>query len=190
MMGEKTKVFAVGLTVALFLSVGTHGVAAAAFALVAEYLDDGLRNTRRVGAATGLITLGSIVESENGAESRSLSTGRRAEGYRLLLLNLQVATSDQELRTVMVASARIGDGKSITAANLAAVMAESGQRVILVDADLHRRERLRRSGTGDRGSRAGHPDANLGPARAGSSVARADTARASGSRGYGHEGGW
>jgi capsular exopolysaccharide synthesis family protein len=41
-------------------------------------------------------------------------------------------------RTVVVTSARDGEGKSTVVANLAASFAESGQRVLIVDCDFHR----------------------------------------------------
>jgi len=42
------------------------------------------------------------------------------------------------VRTLLVTSSSPGEGKSTTAANLAVVMAQTGQRVILVDTDLRR----------------------------------------------------
>lgn len=41
-------------------------------------------------------------------------------------------------RALLIASPVVGEGKSSTAANPAIVLAESGRRVILVDADMHR----------------------------------------------------
>ena len=59
-----------------------------------------------------------------------------AEAYRTLRANLQLASADHPLRTLVVTSAAPGEDKSITLANLAVAMAQGGQRVILVDADL------------------------------------------------------
>jgi capsular exopolysaccharide synthesis family protein len=50
----------------------------------------------------------------------------------------------------MITSAAMDEGKSVTAANLAAVLAESGQRVILVDGDLHRPSQGTRFGVQNR----------------------------------------
>lgn len=123
-------------TIALAALAGL--LAATALAALAHYLDDGLRGAERVTNATGLPILGSIPRSDRGRNPSDIAARRRAEGYRLLLLNLQVATSDQQLRTLMIASGGIAEGKSVTAQNLALALADSGQRVILVDADLHR----------------------------------------------------
>ncbi len=125
-------------TVALALLAGL--AIAGGFAAAAEYLDDGLRDRRRVAAATGVATLGTI---PRGDARDSLAARRRLESYRLLLSNLLVATSDGQFRTLMVTSPGVGEGKSTTAANLALVLAEAGRRVVLVDGDLHRPTQMR-----------------------------------------------
>jgi capsular exopolysaccharide synthesis family protein len=60
-----------------------------------------------------------------------------AESYRVLRTNLQFASVDRPLKLVQVSSPNVGEGKSMTAANLAIAIAQLGQTVILVDADLH-----------------------------------------------------
>jgi capsular exopolysaccharide synthesis family protein len=61
-----------------------------------------------------------------------------SEAYRTLRTNLDFVSLDQALKTLIVTSARVGEGKSSTLANLAVVSAQAGRRVILVDADLRR----------------------------------------------------
>jgi capsular exopolysaccharide synthesis family protein len=61
-----------------------------------------------------------------------------SEAYRTLRTNLDFANLDQTLKTLVVTSAGVGEGKSTTLANLAVVSAEAGRKVILVDADLRR----------------------------------------------------
>jgi capsular exopolysaccharide synthesis family protein len=61
-----------------------------------------------------------------------------AEAYRSLAANLQFAYADRQLQTIGVTSAAEGEGKSTTVANLAIALAQSGRRVIVVDADLRR----------------------------------------------------
>jgi protein-tyrosine kinase len=61
-----------------------------------------------------------------------------SEAYRALRTNLDFASLDQTLKTLVVTSAGVGEGKSTTLANLAVVSAQAGRRVILVDADLRR----------------------------------------------------
>jgi capsular exopolysaccharide synthesis family protein len=61
-----------------------------------------------------------------------------SEAYRTLRTNLDFASLDQALKTLVVTSAGVGEGKSTTLANLAVVSAQAGRTVILVDADLRR----------------------------------------------------
>jgi len=66
------------------------------------------------------------------------SHNARCEAYRQLRTNLQFVEVDQTRRVIAVTSPISGEGKSTTALNLAAVLAESGFRVCLVEADLRR----------------------------------------------------
>ncbi|OQY94888.1 MAG: capsular biosynthesis protein [Chloroflexi bacterium UTCFX4] len=61
-----------------------------------------------------------------------------AEAYRALRTNLEFSNLDKSLRALLVTSAGAEEGKSTTLANLAVTIAQSGKRVILVDADLRR----------------------------------------------------
>ncbi len=61
-----------------------------------------------------------------------------SEAYRTLRTNLDFAGLDRALRTLVVTSAGVGEGKSTTLANLAVVSAQAGRKITLVDADLRR----------------------------------------------------
>src|SRR6476659_9466789 len=61
-----------------------------------------------------------------------------AEAYRTLRTNIQFSSLDKPLHTLLATSTAPDEGKSTTLANLAVIMAQSEQRVILVDCDLRR----------------------------------------------------
>ena len=64
--------------------------------------------------------------------------GARAEGIRRVRANLQFVDVDDGVRSMVISSSVPGEGKTTVAINLAVSLAESGQKVILVDADLRR----------------------------------------------------
>jgi len=61
-----------------------------------------------------------------------------AEQYRTIRTNLQFASVDKELETMIVTSPGPSEGKSLTTANVAVVFAQQGKKVLLVDADLRK----------------------------------------------------
>ena len=61
-----------------------------------------------------------------------------AEAYRTLRTNLGFASMDDPCRSILFTSTSPRDGKSTVASNLAVVMAQAGNRVVLIDADLRK----------------------------------------------------
>ncbi len=70
-----------------------------------------------------------VIESPNSPE---------AEAYRKLELNVRMFNLDKPLRVIQSTSAAPQDGKTTTAINLAAVYAEKGKKVLILDFDLRR----------------------------------------------------
>ena len=108
-----------------------------------EYLDDTVKTPDDVSRVAGLSTLGAIARlKESGGPASWLpgcaSKSPESEAYRTLRTNIQFSSVDNPIRSLLVTSSSPGEGKSTTTANLAVVLAQTGQRVIVVDTDLRR----------------------------------------------------
>ncbi|MEL6931040.1 MAG: polysaccharide biosynthesis tyrosine autokinase, partial [Cyanobacteria bacterium J06600_6] len=60
-----------------------------------------------------------------------------SESYRMLQSNIKFLNSDTSVKSIVITSSAAQEGKSTVAANLAASMAQVGNKVLLVDANLH-----------------------------------------------------
>lgn len=61
-----------------------------------------------------------------------------AEAYRSLRSNIEYSSFDDEYRAIVVTSSVPGEGKSTTSGNLAISLAQSGNKVLLVDCDMRK----------------------------------------------------
>jgi non-specific protein-tyrosine kinase len=117
-------------------------LALAAVVLI-EVIDDTLKTTEDARRALNLPVLGSVSRFSGAGYAERLvyaspDNSKLAEAYRVLRTNLQFSTVNKPMKTLMVTSSKPKEGKSTTASNLAIVVAQSGKKVILVDADLRR----------------------------------------------------
>ena len=61
-----------------------------------------------------------------------------AEAYRSLRSNIEYSSFDDEYRAIVVTSSVPGEGKSTTSGNLALSLAQSGNKVVLVDGEMRK----------------------------------------------------
>ncbi len=128
----------------VFTSIVAAFVLAAGAAYLLAYLDNTVKSPEEVKRLTNLSTLGAIPPIAGEHSHEKLITVREprspvSEAYRSLRTGVQFSTIDrQESTLVQITSPNPSEGKSITAANLAVVIAQVGLRVLLVDADLRR----------------------------------------------------
>ena len=125
----------------IFMSVLAGLFLGICFALLAEFMDDRVNAPEDARRLLGVPALGYIPRVEK--EDQRMLTAKNAggsllESYRVLRSNVRFAAVGEPLHTIMVTSTAPGEGKSVTAANLAIAMALDGKKVILVDADLRR----------------------------------------------------
>jgi capsular exopolysaccharide synthesis family protein len=109
--------------------------------LAQEYLDDRINSVEQANGVLRLPSLG-IIPMMPEAAVRLLPLSQHPhpalESYRLLRTNIQFASIDEPVKTLLVTSPSPGEGKTTTSLNLAFAMAMDGKRVILVDTDLRR----------------------------------------------------
>lgn len=75
-----------------------------------------------------------------------MPTALISEAFRNFRTNLQYANVDINAKTYLVTSYLPGEGKTFTSSNLAAIMAKSGKRTVLIELDLHKPRVYRRFG--------------------------------------------
>lgn len=123
---------ALGLIAGLLVGLGVVALA--------EYLDQGLNSEEDVRERLGVPCLAIIprFNARPGGRRDHRHEERAREAYRRLRTNLLFSELDEPLKTIVVTSARPGEGKTRTVSNLGVSLASSEKSVLIIDADMHR----------------------------------------------------
>jgi polysaccharide biosynthesis transport protein len=134
-------------TVLISATLGLVMATTAAYAL--SYLDDTVKEPAEIGRISDLPLLATVprfkVEGENGSLI-ALNQPRSpvSEAFRELRTAVRFSNVDKPPRKLLITSAARNEGKSVTAANLAIVLAQAGHDVLLIDGDLRQPQQHRR----------------------------------------------
>ena len=125
------------------LAAAIGALLATGVAFLIEYLDDTVKTPMLIERGTGLATLGNIEQMTftNSSDALVVTMDPRspaAEAFRHIRTNIQFISVDRKLKSMVITSANMGEGKSTISSNLAIALAQSGKKVILVDADMRR----------------------------------------------------
>jgi succinoglycan biosynthesis transport protein ExoP len=125
---------AMGAVLGLLLGLG--------LALLRSRLDNTVKTGEDITRLTGAGVIGTVLEDPRLAEKHLVTDldghSISAEAFRTVRTNLQFLNVDNPPRVIVVTSSLPGEGKSTLAVNLSVALAQSGSRVMLIEADLRR----------------------------------------------------
>ena len=127
----------------LLLAVFGGGIFAVGLAFFFEYLDNRVKSPDEIKRYLGLPFLGlvPVLDGTESAEDALLHTdvpAGFAEAFRGIRTNVLFSSAVEGGRSVVVTSTGPSEGKTLVATNLAVALAQAGQRVLLVDADMRK----------------------------------------------------
>lgn len=125
----------------LLIGAGLGTALGYAIGLLRRSVDRRARSVTDFEESTKASVIGIIPEAEPlGKANRGVYSdlGPAAEAFRSLRTNLRFVDVDRPPRSIVITSSNASEGKSTVAANLARVIAATGQPVVLIDADLRR----------------------------------------------------
>jgi len=125
------------------LIIGFTGGLMLAFGLVFffEYVDNRLKSPDEIKKELGLPFLGIVPVVESGVSTMMLKGDVPhgfSEAFRAIRTNVLFSTADEGSKVLVVTSTGPGEGKTMTACNVAIALAQSGARVLVVDCDMRR----------------------------------------------------
>lgn len=124
------------LIAAMILGIG----GAIAAVLVMDMLNDNIVTHEDVEQNTKIPFIGTITHANKREQGSIIAHARSpiGESFRSLRVNLQYLTLGKNANVIGITSSRESEGKTFCSVNLAAVMAYSGRRTVLIDTDMRR----------------------------------------------------
>jgi capsular exopolysaccharide synthesis family protein len=122
-----------GLLVGFGLGVG--------LSVLRDTLDRTVKSKEHAQDSAGAPLLSAVGDDPESNEHRLITHdafSARAEAFRQLRTNIRFLSVDHQVGSLVVTSAVPHEGKTSTACNLAIALAQAGESVVLVDADLRR----------------------------------------------------
>jgi capsular exopolysaccharide synthesis family protein len=126
----------------IFLAATVGFSLASGGAYFIEYIDRTIKTTSDVERVLNFPVIGYLSDiSQNENTPKYVTDDPEsvvAESFRLLRSNLDFFKIDSPTKTILITSPNQGNGKTTVATNLALLMAQGDQKVLLVDADMRR----------------------------------------------------
>ena len=132
---------------ARFLALGSllGGMFGFALAWLRDLMDHRLKSVEEISNTLQLPVLGALPLSNGGDDRHEIGRivltkprSMAAESFRTLRTAIHFGLTRDEAKVIAITSPSPGDGKSTVASNLAIAMAQSDQRVLLIDADMRK----------------------------------------------------
>jgi len=118
---SNTLILSIALFLGVIISIGTI--------FLIEYFDSTIKSEKDIKKYLRLNILGTIPKAKQNKILDSLSL----DAYRVLKSNIKIISSKKDVKVIMVTSAGFKEGKTVVAANLSMLMAQSGEKTVLID---------------------------------------------------------